>query len=45
MAVVGGSNLILSHEPMVSLSMLRYLCTRRSGYNIAAVLTFQVSLS
>ena len=24
MAIVGGSNLILSHEPMVDLSMLRY---------------------
>lgn len=25
MAIVGGSNLILSHEPMVDLSMLRYV--------------------
>lgn len=25
MALVGGSNLILSHEPMLALSMLRYL--------------------
>ena len=24
MAIVGGSNLILTHEPMVDLSMLRY---------------------
>ena len=44
MAVVGGSNLILSHEPMVALSMLRYSCAKRSSFNIAAVLIFQVSL-
>lgn len=25
MALLGGSNLILSHEPMLALSMLRYL--------------------
>ena len=24
MAIVGGSNLILSHDPMLALSMLRY---------------------
>ena len=44
MAVVGGSNLILSHEPMVALSMLRYSYAERFGFNIAAVLIFQVSL-
>jgi len=26
MAIVGGANLILSHEPMLALSMLRYSC-------------------
>ena len=28
MAIVGGSNLILTHEPMVDLSMLRYSCAQ-----------------
>ena len=44
MAVVGGSNLILSHQPMVALSMLRYFYSQRFGFNIAVVLIFQLSL-
>lgn len=28
MAIVAGSNLILTHEPMVDLSMLRYCCAQ-----------------
>lgn len=44
MAVVGGSNLILSHEPMIALSMLRYFYTQRIGFKIVAVLIHQVSL-
>lgn len=44
MAVVGGSNLILSHQPMVALSMLRYSNSQRFGSNTAVVLIFQFSL-
>lgn len=32
MAIVGGSNLILTHEPMVDLSMLRSVSFTGSGY-------------
>ena len=44
MAAVGGSNLILSHQPMVGLSMLRYSYAQRFAFDIATVLIFQVSL-